>query len=1056
MSKQGVSRITGNPHPKVGEQTSYTIEEWYPATPQTKKNPAMVTWELFKRRSNGTYTTTNIKKVGSGDFTFGEVASKHTYRLEAYLHSSEGQGPSTIDINPVPAGVPKINKVELLYSDDSVGTVFSYHEKLIAKAQCVNLRGEKLLFTLWEDSAAGNGHNTGNLFVDSKQAVVESNGTATAEFILTKALMQKAVNGEREPQKLEFYVTVEYYENRKHATNNIDVQNPEYREPARPGTAEPAQHPAPSPDNNPPVQPEESATEKPASKKEENGIGDPAAEKPVDYQEAKGTVEPEQTPTQQAPEGKSTSVVEELKTESLLDAYFAKEEFTVQTDEPDGQHTYTFQGNNNNINKDSVANIIKTKVDASVKKDKKYAKLETIKAALTKTSYAKGESVSFALHKLGPAYVRINNAPLEDEVYIVATTMLLDGKEVNINIREKEPILVEKDANLPVLEAKENGNELTTLKATAQNGIAKVKIKLRPKSDDTLKAWQDKLSGIKDGTHTYTFGGNGNNTGTEAQKKRIAGIILNKIKAELTEQKKFAKVETIEAALTKQVYNKDEQVTFDVYKSVTEFLWLKADCQGNLKKHEGEFLKKEGAYFEIGKKCPRCKEKITLEQIESLFGVLPNHKAFRQEIVDNLNKYIFDSGKDIHIDTCLRKAHFFAQVGAETSGINPDWMVETDAVPYGASNITASLFGERATKLSSQGKINEYCAERPQKKLLSFLYAAENGFGNGNGNEASGDGYTFRGRGLKQLTGRGNYKQASTYLKEIFPDEYIDLEANPDKVKEAKYAVLSAIAYWESVEVWKTADTIKVSTDDNIKKIRRTVNGGTAGWKKAKEYFEKGIDVFKVNSCSPVESDSTWHDPIDNPQRTYYNSSGAHKEQNGAFGPVRTKIENGVAVPKNHQGLDIFADVDTPCKACLDGTIVSYSNEGANGYGNVLVLEVSGEDLRNAKRAYTHEFTAEVESGTGFDINAEKFYLRYAHLKSAEKTSGTVTAGELIAHSGDSGNASGVPNPHLHFEVAMKATGNGTGLQNRYNPAYFVRLTAIDQPAQETVKNARS
>ncbi|OXA71673.1 hypothetical protein B0A56_14015, partial [Flavobacterium columnare NBRC 100251 = ATCC 23463] len=35
----------------------------------------------------------------------------------------------------------------------------------------------------------------------------------------------------------------------------------------------------------------------------------------------------------------------------------------------------------------------------------------------------------------------------------------------------------------------------------------------------------------------------------------------------------------------------------------TEYLWLQAECQGSIKKHEGEFLKKDGAYFEIGKKC---------------------------------------------------------------------------------------------------------------------------------------------------------------------------------------------------------------------------------------------------------------------------------------------------------------------------------------------------------------------------------------------------------------------------------------------------------------------
>ena len=95
----------------------------------------------------------------------------------------------------------------------------------------------------------------------------------------------------------------------------------------------------------------------------------------------------------------------------------------------------------------------------------------------------------------------------------------------------------------------------------------------------------------------------------QSKKKKIAGIIAGKIKDTLAGLKKFAKVEVIEKALTKDTYNKDEQITFDVYKAVTEFLWLEAECQGDTKKHKGEFLKKEGQYFLIGKKC-ECEARI--------------------------------------------------------------------------------------------------------------------------------------------------------------------------------------------------------------------------------------------------------------------------------------------------------------------------------------------------------------------------------------------------------------------------------------------------------------
>jgi len=323
MSKRGVSKISGNSSPKVGEATTYTITDWYPATPQTQRNTAGVTWELFKKRSNGSFTTTNIKKTGSGTFTFGEVAQRNTYRLEAYLYEPEGTGPTCIEINPQPVAIPRINKVELQYVDDSPGTVFSYTERMRARAQCVNLAGKKLKFSLWEDDAAGDGHNANNHLIETKEATVDSSGVAVAEFMLTRALMQKAMQGETDSQKLEFYVTVEYFSNRKHATDNVNVNNPlpvpttrpqprPQQPTANPVPAQPAQAPA---NNVPPRAANSPAAEKPQSQKEEKGIVDTVTDwwnnlELWDWGESSGTIEPTQPPTQQPAGGRTVSLVD--------------------------------------------------------------------------------------------------------------------------------------------------------------------------------------------------------------------------------------------------------------------------------------------------------------------------------------------------------------------------------------------------------------------------------------------------------------------------------------------------------------------------------------------------------------------------------------------------------------------------------------------------------------------------------------------------------------------------------------------------------------------------
>ncbi|MDQ0595311.1 putative chitinase [Chryseobacterium ginsenosidimutans] len=844
MSKKGVAKISGNSSPKVGEKTAYAITDWYPSTPVNERNPALVTWELFKKRSDGSYTSTNIKKKGDGNFTFGEVAAKNTYRLEAYLHEPEGQGSTTIDITPQPAGVPQINKVELRYVDDSPGTVFSYNEKLVAKAQCVNLTGKKLLFTLWEDDAGGDGHNANNSFIDSKEVIVDRTGTGTAEFVLSKALMQKAAQGETEPRKLEFYVTVEYYKDRKHATKNVDVQNPEYKEPAQ----QPNRNSNPQQNNNSPAKDD---NQQPTSKKEENGVGD-NAQKPDAVSETKGTVEPEQKPAVQKPEGKTTSVVEEPKTESLLDAFFAKEEFTKETDETDGTHTYTFGKDNNNINKDNIAKIIKGKVDSTAKKDKKYAKLDGIKTTLSKTSYKKGETISFPLYKLGPVMVRVNNAPLEEEVFVVAKTMLLDGKEVSINIREKEELLVAKDANLPVLEAKENGAELTTLKATAQNGLAKVKIKLRPKSDDTLKEWREKLSGKKDGTHTYKFGGT-NKTATAEEKKKIAGVIANKIKDELAKNEKFPKADIIEKVLTKEVYNKDEEVTFDVFKKVTEFLWLKAECTGDIKKHEGEFLKKEGAYFEIAKKCPRCEAEITVDEFKLMYPNVTQlfsrgTNSFGSPTIETFLKSLNKTLKEFKINTCVKKAFFLTQITKETG----EFARADENLTYTTEGALHN-FWTKASHPRLYSNPSEFF-NNPEK-LGNYVYRdiAENG------SEASGDGYKYRGRGLIQITRKKGFRRFGEYAGK-------DLVGSPDLLlSDLDLTTRSAGWYWKHgvlLNDGSEKDLNTVAEKGDFKEVTRLVHGSTNDVAARETILNKIKEVLKTDECQATntgDSDVEYH-----------------------------------------------------------------------------------------------------------------------------------------------------------------------------------------------------
>ncbi|WP_411811289.1 M23 family metallopeptidase [Chryseobacterium scophthalmum] len=177
-------------------------------------------------------------------------------------------------------------------------------EKLRARAYCVNMLKKELVFTLWEDDAKGEGHNANNKLIETRKAKVNENGIAVTEFMLTKALMKKAMQGETDPKQLEFYVTVEYYSHKKHATDNVNINNP----------FPPIKHEVPVKPRGVPKAKGSPAAAKPASKKEERGILENVRDWWKDFDlwdwgESSGTIKKDKPPTVQKPDGRSPVIV---------------------------------------------------------------------------------------------------------------------------------------------------------------------------------------------------------------------------------------------------------------------------------------------------------------------------------------------------------------------------------------------------------------------------------------------------------------------------------------------------------------------------------------------------------------------------------------------------------------------------------------------------------------------------------------------------------------------------------------------------------------------------
>ncbi len=178
-----------------------------------------------------------------------------------------------------------------------------------------------------------------------------------------------------------------------------------------------------------------------------------------------------------------------------------------------------------------------------------------------------------------------------------------------------------------------------------------------------------------------------------------------------------------------------------------------------------------------------------------------NRKLYLQHINDAMEAY--------SIVEPYQVAAFLAQIG-----------VESGQLAYVSENLNYSASGLRTVfgKYFPTEAMAQQYARKPEK-IANRVYANRIG----NGDEESGDGWRYRGRGLIQVTGKANYALVSEALD-------TDFLLQPDLLAMPKFAALSAAEFWARNGLNELALKLGGTSDKDVfKQITKRINGGYNG-----------------------------------------------------------------------------------------------------------------------------------------------------------------------------------------------------------------------------------
>lgn len=249
--------IIGNQNPKVGETNFYEISI-FGSLPFFNPNNDYE-WFLFKKQKAGNWldiTKDGKPKTGAKvTYQFFEPVAGELFEIRVFEVSKgilPGVEPSNksfgkLEVTPTANKTAQIDKVVLFNRGKKDVNTANYRDTLVAQAFCTGLFGKEIEFQLWEDDAAGEGHNAtvnkNNKIPRVYKATVNEKGLAEAKISLSadEKIMREIANkflmkGDAdEGANHEYYVTATYLGKGEKASQvNVLVTNPDQKTTPKP------------------------------------------------------------------------------------------------------------------------------------------------------------------------------------------------------------------------------------------------------------------------------------------------------------------------------------------------------------------------------------------------------------------------------------------------------------------------------------------------------------------------------------------------------------------------------------------------------------------------------------------------------------------------------------------------------------------------------------------------------------------------------------------------------------------------------------------------------